>query len=287
MPGTYQHSFTDEGITALAEGCPELKAVDLGRSPCITDAGVAKLARSCSGLIDLRLSHARITDTGLRKLGKHAKSLRTLMLVGSGRVGNRGISAIARGCNALQHLVVDYTHDVIEEGMKDLATYCPRLRLLHISTSDAGVAHLKSCYQLKELVVTEGCELSDEGLGQLVKNCTSLQTLGLTDCPDITDKGINMLTNLRDLRKLLLSGCCDGVSAEGICSLRVHVPQLDIDTSNLEVDSDSMPNPTHPIARRRQGSSHSKYSKQSSRSKTSTRSTHKTKHESAPVIIVA
>lgn len=68
------HKISDYGIAAIASGCPKLDSLDLYACDRVTDAGVVYISRNCYNLtnIDLGRCH-RITPKGLEAAGRGGK----------------------------------------------------------------------------------------------------------------------------------------------------------------------------------------------------------------------
>lgn len=79
-------SVEDEGLTALAQGCPDLRDVNVALC-CVTDTGLASLALHCSGLRSLQAG---------RNAGRDITA--------------RGIEAVLRGCRHLRELSLEQCH---------------------------------------------------------------------------------------------------------------------------------------------------------------------------------
>jgi hypothetical protein len=71
---------TDTGVVALAEHCPELTEINLGRCHDITDVAVAALARQCPRLRKVYLDGCSVTDAALHSLAAGCIELTALTI---------------------------------------------------------------------------------------------------------------------------------------------------------------------------------------------------------------
>ena len=71
---------TDTGVVALAEHCPELTEINLGRCHDITDVAVAALARQCPRLRKVYLDGCSVTDAALHSIAAGCIELTALTI---------------------------------------------------------------------------------------------------------------------------------------------------------------------------------------------------------------
>ena len=117
-------NIDDAGLDILADGCKDLRDLDLSWCGSITDAGLASLAGGCKDLRKLNLHYCEsITDAGLASLAVGCKDLRDLDLRSCERITDAGLASLAGGC----------------KDLRDLSLHGCR------SITDAGVASLRAC----------------------------------------------------------------------------------------------------------------------------------------------
>jgi hypothetical protein len=95
---------TGASIAALAEHCPQMRALYLERAGRIADAAVIALARNCPQLQTLDLGWCDISDDALAALSEHCAELCCLNLGYCDAVTDEGVRTLARGCRKLSSL---------------------------------------------------------------------------------------------------------------------------------------------------------------------------------------
>jgi hypothetical protein len=185
---------TDEHLAVLRP-CVNLDLlIDMSAGPnLVTDKGLANLA-SATQLRGLHINGPLITDAGLAVFDKM-----------------KGIDYLHfKGCQ------------ITDDGLRRL----PLSRLVGLSLSntkitDAGVARLKDCQQLRELLL-DGTALTDKGLKQIAE-LPNLERL-LIDGTNVTDAGVAHLKRLPKLSFLRVSE--PRISTKALEDLRAAHPKL-------------------------------------------------------------
>jgi len=135
---------TDVGLIALApgdryvgevspiswQGCPNLRELRLSGNTRITDEGVSHLARHCTNLEMLEIAGSGgdwqgregITDATLVHLGQCCPRLRILDSARNPGVTDQGLSALMRGCQALEHVLLSYC-SITDTGLVNVAQF--------------------------------------------------------------------------------------------------------------------------------------------------------------------
>ncbi|CAI8590775.1 unnamed protein product [Vicia faba] len=177
----------NQGVLAVAQGCPYLKSLKL---QCInlTDDALKAVGVSCLSLELLALySFQRFTDKGLRAIGKGCKKLKNLTLSDCYFLSDKGLEAIAIGCKELTHLEVNGCHNIGTLGLESVG---------------------KSCQHLSELALLYCQRIGDLGLLQVGKGCQFLQALHLVDCSSIGDEAMcGIASGCTNLKKLHIRRC--------------------------------------------------------------------------------
>ncbi|KAK9917689.1 hypothetical protein WJX75_007196 [Coccomyxa subellipsoidea] len=190
--------LTDGALTCLAISCgAHLKEVDLSGCQCLTDAGIASLARCSPGLRAIDMSSGfELTDEAFSALAA-CHDLRAVNACGCDRLTDTGLCALVRGTRQLQELNLGWCECVTEIGLQAVAECCPDLEMLDLC----------------------GCtKVRDVGLIALAESCTGLTSLGLHCCRRLTDASMAVVAaRLHRLTSLNVSGClpmsCKAVQA--------------------------------------------------------------------------
>ena len=165
----------------------------------------------------------RPVDDLLRVLGSQS-AIRTLQLGGS-TVTEKGLASVAR-MTELQELFIWWATGVTDAAVAHLGQL-PRLRLVDISLSpltDEGVGHLAGLPALEELGL-EGKIFTDQSLIHLSR-AGRLKSLNLrSEVSEISDRGLEHLEGLKDLRRLHLQKA--KISKEARERLLKAIPKLE------------------------------------------------------------
>lgn len=196
---------TDEGIVAVARGCPHLRFLNADGIPGITDRAVCELGhRLGHQLISLELDGEELTDASFEAL-RICKRLRTLGISYAENLSDASLACI-QGLHELRQLK-------IRRG--------PRL-------TSRGLGRMFENQNLANLVRLEldSLALDDEALALLVRGCPQLHTLELPWCWDITENGLaTIVGNCQNLVNLVLLGL---FKIHGFClsELPARMPRL-------------------------------------------------------------
>ena len=119
---------TNDGLLAVADGCKHLKKVhvDGWKASRIGDEGLIALAMKCRDIQELVLIGINATSTSLDLIMSNCSGLERLALCNSDTVGDVELSCIALKARSLKRLCIKGCA-ISDDGMKSLATGCPRL----------------------------------------------------------------------------------------------------------------------------------------------------------------
>lgn len=174
------HTIDDTALAKIAALCPNLQALDLVCSECITDMGLAHLT-SLSKLQWLSLNGSKkITDDGIAHLAK--LSLRCLDLGWCPNITDRGLAYLADTAIRSLHLA---GLRITDNGVSHLVNLpLESLSLNNTRITDAGLIYLMTM-PLENLYLAACNGITDTGLDCLIG--LPLQSLGLNRCQQVTD----------------------------------------------------------------------------------------------------
>ncbi|MBC8469988.1 MAG: hypothetical protein H8D56_11000 [Planctomycetes bacterium] len=212
------------GLAPLAQ-LPQLE--ELSTPKGMTDAGMAEIAKIQS-LKSLDVFHDRMTDEGLRSLGKLA-SLEVMCLYGNSKMTDDGLKALTQ-LRSLRHLRLGMEGLFTDRGMDYLAMM-PSLKVLWLDThnvTDEGLRRLSKSRSLERLCICWLDNITDRGIAyltamsqlkglnathvNLLTNATMAHLATMPNIDDLrlpyrfTDAGINHLANLGHLKYLSVNG---------------------------------------------------------------------------------
>lgn len=206
----------------------------------INDTDFEKLISNCPNLTGLFIQNSQITNKGLR----HLKNLKSLTTLGLKVSLSDEIISILRELKSLTSLDLSKSYSTrtfdVFKSLKELKN----LKSLNLSSYwlsgiATGVAEkfenlplIKKFKNLKRLDLSS-LDIEDHHL-DAIGSLKQLTALNLSDCRQITDKGINRLKELQNLKELYLAGCTELTSA---CLLDLKVltelTKLDISSVNI------------------------------------------------------
>jgi len=222
----YAELLGDEALAAM-KTWKHLKTLNV-RGTKVTDAGLANLAGLPIESIDV--GYSLFTDGGF----EHFSALPNLrrLAVGGNKVTDVGLNTL-RTMTELQSLDLSgaqrtdsglWSAIVTDRGLDSLIQL-KKLQSLNLSGSkitDAGAGKLRGLAQLHELNLGN-TQLTAAGL-EFLKEFGSLEKLGLANLSRLNDDGVAILSTLKSLRWLDVSGTA--ISEAGANRLRAGNPDL-------------------------------------------------------------
>jgi hypothetical protein len=209
----------EAGGAVVRDPAGRITGVDL-RASWVTDADLRKLLR-LPYLTTLDLSLTRITDQGMQEI-KNLAGIVDLNLYYAEYVTDEGLAAI-KGWKKLKRLNVHGTKisDTTLEHIAGIATL-EQLNIGSAMITDVGLERLTSMPNLKSLTMG-GNKLGDAGLQALrqMPGVTYLDLVGRqgTDANiwaiSMSDRGLDAILSLKELRELRLGCTSLGVGVEG------------------------------------------------------------------------
>jgi hypothetical protein len=208
------HDLRDGDLDILAS-FPDLRRLDLSRSPAVTDAGLETL-RACPSLARLNLDGLpEITDRGI-EAACAIPTLEALLPSGCRQLGDAALAALP-GAARLREVFIS-GDGFTDAGMEGVAR-CAALETLGMDgpIGDAGYARLRDHPRLRALHLP-ACHAITPASIDTFAAMPALEELHLYAAPHVDDAWIPALTRLGNLRALGLLGC--GLSDDGRERLR-------------------------------------------------------------------
>jgi hypothetical protein len=115
---------TDEGLRAIAEGCPLLET--LNASQCDVGPAIEDIARGCPKLRVLIVTGVEVTAEAVQALAECCPRLEELGLCRCEEIGDEEITTLVRGCSNLRRLSITRTA-VTELGLYAIREHCTQL----------------------------------------------------------------------------------------------------------------------------------------------------------------
>nr|CAB3449247.1 unnamed protein product [Digitaria exilis] len=215
---------TDQGLSAVARGSPNLSSLALWDVPLITDAGLAEVAVGCPSLERLDISRCPlITDKGLVAVAQGCPNLVSLTIEACSGVGNEGLRAIGRCCTKLQAVNIKNCVHVGDQGISSLVCSATaslaKIRLQGLNITDASLAVIGYYGKaVTDLTLTRLATVGERGFW-VMANAAGLQNLkcmSVTSCPGVTDLALSSIAKFCPSLKQLCLRKCGHVSDAGL-----------------------------------------------------------------------
>lgn len=196
--------ITDFGLAMVARNSPCLRDLNIAGCSNITDVGLREVGMNCSKLQSLNISACpEIDGSGLVALAESCRLLSKLNISKCPRIENWSIKKIFFECRALEDVTVASMNKIGDEEVRVLAQNCANLISLHAADcpyiSDTSIQILaQSCVDLDLLDVSRTemqYRISDVSMLALGQKSHSLRTLRAAGCDNISDVGLNWLTD--------------------------------------------------------------------------------------------
>lgn len=154
-----------------------------------------------------------VTDDTLFVIGDYFPELRELHINGnlcpshSPRITSEGVEAVARCCQNLKIVNLNWCRGISNRALYALGKYCPNL---------------------KEFSVYSNLEVTLEGFQALLNGCQQLECIDICDCTQVTDEWLSCFINSNcNIKKLDVRGCFK-LSNEALQAIRDQFPDIEL-----------------------------------------------------------
>lgn len=209
--------ITDFGLTMIARNSPALRELNISGCSNITDVGLREVGMNCNKLQCLNISSCpEIDGSGLVALAESCRLLLKLDISKCRKIENWSIKKVFFECRALEEVTVAHMNKIGDEEIRVLAQNCANLTALYAAecpyVSDTSIQIVaQNCLDLDLLDVSRTemqYRISDVSMLALGQKSRSLRTLRVAGCENISDVGLNWLTDgCKVLEELDLGRC--------------------------------------------------------------------------------
>lgn len=226
---------TSVGLTAIASGCPSLRALSLWSVPSIGDDGLIGIANGCHMLEKLDLCECpSISDKGLVAIAKSCPNLTALNIESCSNIGNESLHTIGRFCTKLRSISIKGCYLVGDHGVGSLlssaSSVLAKVKLQDLRITDFSLAVIGHYGKNISSLVLSGLQLVSEKGFWVMGNARGLQMLAsltITSCRGITNVSLEAMgRGSANLRHMFLRKCCF-VSDEGLAAFVKAVGSLE------------------------------------------------------------
>ncbi|KAF2312921.1 hypothetical protein GH714_042433 [Hevea brasiliensis] len=209
---------TNVGLSAIARGCPSLRALSMWDVPSVGDEGLFEVAKECHLLEKLDLCNCpSISNKGLIAIAENCPNLNSLNIESCPKIGNEGLQAIGKYCLKLQSISIKDCPLVGDNGVSTLlsssTSVLTRVKLQALSITDFSLALIGHYGKaVTNLVLSSLQHVSEKGFWVMGNARGSLESLQLEECNRVTQSGIvGAISNCRTKLKALSLVKCMGI----------------------------------------------------------------------------
>jgi hypothetical protein len=153
------NEITDLGIIYLTERCHNLRHFAFTECENISDVCIIRISETCPMLQSLSFKFGEVTDDGLSGIAKGCPNLQSLIIKGCVNISDVGIEMVAKGCPNLLKLRLKYCDCITDLGIIKIAENCPYLQCLHLiecNMTDISVLRIADeCHNIQELILEQ------------------------------------------------------------------------------------------------------------------------------------
>ncbi|KAJ9140985.1 hypothetical protein P3X46_031572 [Hevea brasiliensis] len=217
---------TNVGLSAIARGCPSLRALSMWDVPSVGDEGLFEVAKECHLLEKLDLCNCpSISNKGLIAIAENCPNLNSLNIESCPKIGNEGLQAIGKYCLKLQSISIKDCPLVGDNGVSTLlsssTSVLTRVKLQALSITDFSLALIGHYGKaVTNLVLSSLQHVSEKGFWVMgnARGLQKLSSLTVSSCRGITDVSLEtMAKGCTNLKQMCLRKCCF-VSDNGLIS---------------------------------------------------------------------
>ncbi|XP_065848678.1 EIN3-binding F-box protein 1-like [Euphorbia lathyris] len=217
---------TNLGLSAIARGCPSLRALTLWDVPLVGDESLFEVANECHLLEKLDLCNCpSISNKGLIAIAENCPNLTSLSIESCPKIGNEGLQGIGKHCTKLQSISVKDCALVGDHGVSSLLSSATdglsKVKLQSLNITDFSLAVIGHYGKaVTNLVLSNLQQVSEKGFW-VMGNSQGLQKLTcltISSCRGITDVSLEAVAKgCTNLKQMCLRKCCF-VSDNGLVS---------------------------------------------------------------------
>lgn len=200
--------LNSKAVLTLASHCPGLKLLHI--SYCEAVDALAELFQKCKQLENINISNCPLTDQHLMHLSK-LSNLKHIYL-NSVNMSSNAAKEIAKNCTQLQTMSLCFNDCVDDDCIATVARYARNLKVL-------------KCIR---------CSITDQGLTAIGQNCHNLQKLDVSFCNQISNEGVNFVSNKCGKLHFLGLFSCENVDTDFLLALEKNYPDILFYCFNLE-----------------------------------------------------
>lgn len=193
-----QHVVADDSLLiALGENCCNLYELSFctGNGTAVTDVGITALADGCPDIVHLYLpGTSGITDAGMAAVGKHCLNLE--FFCPPSNISDTGLEIVLKSCKVLDTISLKHCSALTVASARTLATHGANLIHLRLMgcqwLDDASLFTIAAaCKQLASLEIFFS-QITNEGLLAVARACEELGYVCLRETL-VTQEGIDAL----------------------------------------------------------------------------------------------
>ncbi|XP_066567192.1 uncharacterized protein LOC136754885 isoform X2 [Amia ocellicauda] len=194
------HALSAKCMRSLADECPNLKVLNIGQIPKITDICLAHMIPRFKHLTWLNVTGLNVVrDRTVHYIARHCPKMDSLILSSCPLVTDVSLVEISTYLPTIRYLDVSGCRKVTDTGVQAIALTCHHLQYLDLSSTGAakrGVCLLANyCSRSLECLKLSFCKaLSEDSVKKLCRNCKRLKLLHLYGCHSIR--------NVKDIREI-------------------------------------------------------------------------------------
>ncbi|XP_041366646.1 SCF E3 ubiquitin ligase complex F-box protein grrA-like [Gigantopelta aegis] len=150
-------NITNVGLQRIAEGCRQLRMLEVNFCPGISDPGIIAIAEHCPYLSEIGLAGClSVTDSAVISLATHCKRLRMVHLTECVQVTAASINILVSNCRWIRMLSLETCHYLCKLNFDDLLTPTP----ISVETEEIAL-----------LTDSSTCYLENLGTGHAPSTC--------------------------------------------------------------------------------------------------------------------